>query len=290
MNHETVEDDPYLNTLHDSAIAGDIADLGGGYWLAAPLRLVSMSSGEAVLVLGCAPRSVVASIFAAKVFCTGVARFIVAPNFHIRAVTDVLQSVDCWLGPAEPLQTWTDKVIAEHQRRFSTPQELSVDSLEIYAPDVYQAESRVGRWIAAAQASRPMTRPRLCRPLAQYTRAFDRPYYLGDFGYRDGALVLRRSVQIDYKLTGRLRFGFDQMLDTRRSAVLTEDTELCSLQLRYDLPKPEARLMSLGWLSSEAPHSKVFQFHNALRPLLVDVLARLSIVLQSSSRGGDDSP
>ncbi len=102
------------------------------------------------------------------------------------------------------------------------------------------------------------------------------PIILVSFEYRQGLLTLRRSAQVGFELTRRLRFGLDELLNAPRSAGVFLDAVSCSLDLRYPLPEPESRVLSLGW-PEPAIGRDIHRFHRAVLPVLVDVFRRLSI-------------
>lgn len=267
-------EDPYRTVIDDLNLIGDVVDTGGGFWIAAPLRLVDTNDPEMLLVFGGAPKEVVQAIFGARVECAATARFVRRAHLRSTAVTlDAVQSVDAWLGFAEPLAAWTQRSISFYVRQFSPLEVTSADALEIYAPDLYRDQRKVGRWMSASEIHHTLPEPRLCRPRAVHARTFDRPYYLGLFDYQHDDLVLRRSAQVSYEVSRRLRFGLDDRLKTARTATLSVGEEICFLDLRYALPEPENRVLALGWPGAGTTRA----FHRAVMPAVLHALRRLSI-------------
>lgn len=265
----------YRPILDDLRNIGDLADLGGGFWIGTPSRLVEMSDPELLLVIGGAPTRAIETAFGARVESAAAARFVRRTQIN-RSALECLQRVAIWLGSPEPLPDWTRRVVSAHERRLSNPEETSADALEIYVPDIFRDQRKQGRWMRAADIRQPFAQLRLCRPRASFAAAWDRPYYLGLFGYRQGGLTLKRSAPVSYDLTRRLRFGLDEQLQVRRSAGIRVDGDTCTLDLRYPLPEPESRVLSLSW---PAPDGKeqAYRFHAAALPTLIDVFRSLYI-------------
>lgn len=273
-------DDPYRQVLTSLSAIGDLADLGGGFWTTAPLRLVETPDLEHFVVVGGAPLEVVETLLVARVQSAGAGRFVRRAGVTLSAVAqDTIQSVENWLGYPESLAAWTDRAISFYRDRLSSSQETGADALEIYAPDIYRDRRRQGRWMPAIEIRNPLPELRLCRPHSARGRNYNTPYYLGDFEYHSGALFLRRSVQVTHEVSRRLRFGLDEKLRAPRAAGLSSGGDLCVLDLPYALPEPESRVLALGWTPSNAKLRALHYFHVAAKPLLAWVCQRLSIRL-----------
>lgn len=282
----SAEDDDIAGlTLEAMATMGDVLNTGGGFRLAAPLRLVSCAESEHCLVLGGVPRESLERHIRSPLILAGVSRFIRAPHTASRTSPSA-QPIDLWLGVAEPIRSWTEQVLATHRERFSPPEETSADQLEVYAPDIIRQQRGSGFWYPASQIQRPLPGPRLCRPLPAFARAWAKPHYVGLFDYKGGVLVLRQSTLLELETSRRLQFGFDQLLQVPRSVPLRISAETCALDLRFGLPMPEARILSLGWqhrpLRPQTRH--LWTFHSAAAPFLCRALRRLGI--NSTSRSG----
>jgi hypothetical protein len=162
---------------------------------------------------------------------------------------------------------------------MSRPEEFSADQLENYAPDLLREQRRLGGWISATEVSRAPSGTRLCRPLPAYARTYDRPHYLGTFSFKAGGLVLRQSVRTEFEVAQRLPFGFDEMLKTPRETPVTLHSSFLTLDLRYALPLPERRILSLGWqyrpVRPETRHQ--WMFHRAALPFILHAFRRVGI-------------
>jgi hypothetical protein len=272
------------NALERMGLAGDVFDTGGGFWVGTPFRLVGQNEGAPVLVAGGLPNAVVNEATGAAPISAGVARFCAVPSATLTEKLQThVQSIDTWLGTVEPLREWTESTLAKHEQGMAADQDLSADQLEVYAPDVFEAQKQKGRWMPIRQASRALKGVRLCRPLSRFARDWDRPHYLAHFGTRSGLNAIIRSAPVSYNTTVRLRFGLDQILAAPRTAIVTVGTDTCEWEPPYGLPAPEARVLALGWPAHSAPNRHVFS--NLALPLFEHAFRRLSIEL-IQRRGG----
>jgi hypothetical protein len=273
-------DDVVSLTLTTMAELGDAGNIGGGFWLAAPLRFISSSETDDLLVVGGIPREPVERATGCPLILAGVSRFILSSDVRNRAfLAPSLQPIDAWLGPVEPIASWTEDVLIAHRARFSAPEEVGADQLEIYAPDIARQQRSSGPWLPAYHIARALPGPRLCRPLQAFARAWARPHYLALFDYKGGALTLRQTALVEYDISRRLQFGFDQLLQTPRTVTVAVAGETCTLDLRFGLPTPEARILSLGWqrwpIRPQTRHLRTF--HAAAVPFVGHALRRLGI-------------
>ena len=91
---------------------------------------------------------------------------------------DLLHPIDGWLGHADPLGDWTEATLQQHKERLSIDMDISLDQLEIYAPEIFQDQRKSGRWMRSTQIGRPLEGLRLCR-LQSHGRTFG-AHTLGD--------------------------------------------------------------------------------------------------------------
>jgi hypothetical protein len=277
----SAEDDDVVGaTLDAMATMGDVMNTGGGFRLAAPFRLVSCEESEDRLALGGVAREPLELHIGSPLILAGVSRFIRTPHTASRvSAPPSAQPIDLWLGVADPIRSWTEKVLVTHRERFSPPEEISADQLEVYAPDIVRQQRGSGFWHPASQIHRPLPGPRLCRPLPGFARAWAKPHYLGLFDYKGAELVLRQTALLEFETSRRLQFGFDQLLQVPRSVPLRIGAETCTLDLRFALPMPEARILSLGWQHRPVrPQTRhLWTFHAAAAPFVCHVLRRLGI-------------
>lgn len=264
-------------TLEQMEAIGDVADTGSGQWLAAPVRLVALEGGSRCLLVGAAPIPAVHHTLGMPPTCAGTSRFVRASVFEAQGNEELVVSVDGWLGHQQPLAAWTAQVLSHHEDRMDTVEGLSAEHLELYAPDVIQAQRRTGRWIAAGQIGRSLDGPRLCRPQNRYAKIWDRPFYLAHFGFKEDALTLRRAVPVYHDLTLRLRFGLDTMPKTPRRVSIVRQRETFWMDHPLVLPQPEARAYALGWKQAAQDNPDRLTFHADAMPFVVHALRRLAV-------------
>jgi hypothetical protein len=212
-------------------------------------------------------------------YCSGVGRFIAQASLkrssnHLALVNPV----ETWLGPSDPLPLWTANILSACAKRLSAPDEIDADQLEVYAPDIMRRQRRPTPWVAASHISHALPELRICRPLAAHARSWNWPHYLGAFNFAHGGLRLRQSVSLDLDVSARLRFGFDQLLGSPRTASIAIQRDCCVLDVRFGLPAPESKIKSLGWSESERSDSRhLTTFHLSSLPFIQEGLNRLAI-------------
>lgn len=282
--HSPLTPDICTLTLEQMETIGDVARIGSGQWLGAPLRIVGTKDGFHNLIVGATPAQSVRRLLGVPPTCAGTSRFVSAAVFKAQGNEEMLVSVDDWFGPEKPLATWTSQVLAHHENRM-TNVELSAELLELYAPDLMQAHGRTGRWVAARHISRPLDGPRLCRPLDRYAQKWDRPFYLAHFGFKDGALTLRRTAPVSRDLTLRLCFGIDIVLQTPRRALMVRHRDTFWMDRPLMLPRPEARIYALGWKHAAQDSPDRLTFHVNAMPFVVHAFQRVAVTPTITSGG-----
>jgi hypothetical protein len=203
-----------------------------------------------------------------------------APDNEDRAV-----SVAGWLGHPQALAGWTANALAHHESRMETVEGLPAEHLEVYAPDVLEAQRRTGRWIPAGQIGRSLNGPRLCRPKDRYAWNWNRPFYLAHFGFEDGALTLRRTAPFSRDLALRLCFGFDILLQTPRRVSIVRQRDRFWMNRPVVLPEPEARVYALGWKDLAKDNPDRLTFHADAMPFVLHAFQGLAIVPTIKSEG-----
>lgn len=175
--------------------------------------------------------------------------------------------------------------MATHDSRMEQSHGLSVEQLELYAPDILRSQQRTGRWIPAGHVGRAIDGVRLCRPRGAFARSYSRPHFLARFDFKDGALSLRSSVPIAHELTLRLRFGLDLLLNAPRRISITASALTFTIERPSALPDPENRVYALGWSDPTADEpSERLTFSNCAMPFVLHALRRLSITPHIAQR------
>jgi hypothetical protein len=152
------------------------------------------------LVAGGIPNESLRAFVGQEFACAGTARFLMLPQLQRNAqLRPYLQSVDVWLGQDESLRPWTERFLRSYELRLTSSNDAVAEQLEIYAPDLFDARHKKGRWMPASQLTRSLPDVRLCRPLVTFTREWSRPYYLAQFAVKAGTPVVVRSADIPFE-------------------------------------------------------------------------------------------
>ena len=275
---QTAESDVCTSTLERMHVLGDAADVSRGQWIATPLRIIALDGVSDCMVVGSAPIAALKHNHGLPIACAGVSRFTSTKSLTKAENRAIVQSMDDWLGPSTPLSAWTAQVLASHVSRMEPLHGLSVEQLELYAPDILRSQGRTGRWIPAGHVGRVIDGVRLCRPRGAFARSYSRPHFLACFDFKDGAPSLRSSVSIAHEVTLRLRFGLDLLLNSPRRISITASALSFAIERPSPLPDPENRVYALGWsdLTADEPSERL-TFSNSAMPFVLHALQRLSI-------------
>ena len=272
------------NVLHRLGMIGDIIKLGGGFWVPGPIRIlrVTDSGDNALLVIGGVPFETLETKFAERMSCVGCARFLCPDHAKLQRleVEHELQSVQDWLGgPSENLPTWTKRVFRSLVAHMSPASDLEADDCEIYAPDDIPGKPNRGNWVPIKEFSVVPTGPRLCRPPLGMVAIYDRPTYLTELRNDSGRAVFHRLAQVPTDIRVRLMFGFEQMRGVKRNVIFKVIGQICRINIPFNLPDPESRILAFGWPVSKDSQGRpnIFDFSSNLMPFLIQVLTRLNI-------------
>lgn len=211
-----VVDDLVLTTLHALARIGDCAHLGRGYYLASPVRLVTLPSGGA-LVIGGLPTREVNARTGISAGWAGIARAL-PPSIDPPVQSNIpRQDLHAWSNlPTAPLGEWTASILKGAADRGIRTAGIETATFEVYTPRFQRAQQQKNRWIQATRwRDDPLARTNwwLCR-----SRVAPRRFWLA---YPDGALnglTFSREQRIEYTQVRRLMYGLDQLAESPISA------------------------------------------------------------------------
>ncbi|MCA7082378.1 hypothetical protein K7G19_02040 [Cupriavidus sp. DB3] len=268
-----------MAVLNSLAALGDMVRLDGGRWLVSPPYAVRANHGLAVL-LGGGPLEALPGILSGHAIVAGRIRLTKLSECEANGGTVPLLDAKEWIGaPAEGLQTWCDRFIAESARRLT---DAPGDMGEVY---IYRRRE----WVSIAnlpfcESSKlsPDTASKLerrglvlCRtPIGQSAS-----YFLGRFARGR----IGRLVAIAASDARRLRFGLDatDSLPLRVEAVARQG--LVRLRLPRRLPEREAKALLLGWIQAEAREAAGIEHHvfpAPVFPIVRNALEGLYIVVE----------
>lgn len=266
--------------LDSLALLGDIVSIGNGFWIPGPTTVVELDGVSHLMMTGGLPAQIARTHFGTAVTSAAAFRFMPRrPVLSTSSNVDLLQSIDGWLGHADPLRDWTEATLQQHKERLSIDMDISVDRLEIYTPEIFRDQRKSGRWMRATQIGRPLEGLRLCR-IQSHGRSFVPQHFLATFHFGAGTLTVGRSSHVPGDVSRRLRFGLDSLLETPRRVSIVIDGKQVSFDNSISLPDPEARVLSLAWRNLRTPEddSELHHFHSNALPLISRALSRVSIV------------
>jgi hypothetical protein len=266
--------------LNSLAALGDVVSVGNGFWIPGPSTFVELDGINHLMVTGGLPAQIARTSFGPPLTSAAAFRFV--PRRAVLSTSsnmDLLQSIDGWLGHADPLREWTAAILQQHNARLSIDMNIGVDQLDVYVPEIFRDQRKSGRWMGATQIGRPLDGLRLCR-LRSGARVFGSPHFLATFHFNAGTLTLGRSARVAPDVSRRLRFGLDAVLGTPRQVSIAIDSALFTFDNSISLPEPEARVISLAWRCLQTPDddSEMHYFHPIALPLISRALARVLIV------------
>ena len=99
------------SALQALAEIGDVVTVGGGYWLATPLRLIELPGADGLLVLGSDPADVVASKPGLRPTAAGSDALSQASLKRSSNHLALVNPVETWSGPSDPLPLWTANIL-----------------------------------------------------------------------------------------------------------------------------------------------------------------------------------
>lgn len=225
-------DEVLRDLLDDLAMLGDVAELGRGYWLPAPGRLVRLPSTGRMLLVGGPPSRALQEDFRAILTPAGLLRiFSVMPASHPFGA----QSFDNWLGrPAEPLADWTARVLRDTPM---VPFESATVRFEGYTPAAAAPETpQFLRWRDVD------TRLPGGRHLVRSRTLFGYTYVLADVD--GGRVTAIGELGPDAGATRRLMYGLDARAERPVIIRSRRITATIELELRSALPPPELRVLA----------------------------------------------
>jgi hypothetical protein len=272
-----VESEKVLGVLKDLRDIGDVADIDGGRWIATPARAIVLADDVPILAVGAWPPA------APFLNVVGVGRYLTDQRSKALA-HPLITSVNSWLGSVDSLADWTQRFMTVRGRELADVN-TSARDLESYAPDHFKAIGKLGRWIALDGITAPPEGLRLCRPRLERSRQFDRPYFLCTLGIVSSEVIVRKSIQVDYASTRRLRYGLDVRLDARRTLSATELDEGITVDIPNDWPAEEGKALRLGAPLSSTSVVTSYQFPRVALHFLEMAARRLGVSISVKKAG-----
>ncbi|MEI9887750.1 MAG: hypothetical protein WDN08_14855 [Rhizomicrobium sp.] len=252
---------------------GDVAHVGDGYWLPAPTRFIEVEGSKKCLLIGGSPYHSLFSQSRWELTSYVACRFV--PREKVRQLECEIESLDSWLPPERELGKWLKDAFARLRRSLQPDHDVEIQHAEIYAPDLLRSQKKSGYWITPDDFNDPSQELRLFRSKPGKGWEFSRQYYVGAFARRQGVLTLSKSAKVNRDDAARIRFGWDLQCNACRKVVAKLSDRVFDIEMKFTLPVPESKILSLGWQR----HSKeqVLRFEISALPFVRAAFARLHI-------------
>jgi hypothetical protein len=262
----------------------DVQNLGRGYFLPTPLRLLELPSGD-VLVIGAVPTLAAQKVLGTKLRSAGLARVseIGTLPIALKNNSDAWQSLRNWLGIESSLENWIEKYLAAALKDLRASSS-EIGAFEVYFPERMEKKPHHFRWCEGKSWAGRSDRLYLCRS-ADKNRG--RSYWLGLLARDQDIVRMVKETELESnKDIIRLLYGFDLLAKVPVTAEIEADATGGRLQLSSLLPKEERRLLvALAVDTSPAPDKLplTFRFENRWREDIERNLSSLGIELRGQS-------
>lgn len=213
---------------------GDFINLGHGYWLPAPLRLVELPTKH-VLVFGALDTRALSRALHLPISRVGLARAV--PEASRWATTLPEEEFAMWRGEVPELRSWTERL------RYSASKSLQSSAQGFTDFDVYAAETQADaaqyfRWIRVDALRVVPVHPVLCRSSAR-----PRSYWFGQIREVRAQRVLAGESPVPSENVRPLMYRLDLLAGRATCATVEESRAGSELTLRSWLPPAERRLL-----------------------------------------------
>ncbi len=275
--------DPLRRVLDALNDLRDVCDLGKGYWLPCPVRLIQLPDGG-VLVVGGANRLQLSALLKADVTSTWIARTLkqlTMPN-HLASSVTMLQTFESWIGEdTGDLASWTNRVLQWGKSELGASAS-EVGSFEVYAPWLRPKVPQFFRWVRSEDLTKAPEIV-LCRSAAG--RWGPRNYWLGSLLFRGGKAILEKESDLRPNDVRRLQFGLDMQHKAPTRVTTSRKGPDIMITLRSWLPPEERRLLlALARDVSAVPgrFPLTFQVAEKLSKNVLRLLEKLHIAIDRS--------
>ncbi|MEK8018831.1 MAG: hypothetical protein VSS75_018310 [Candidatus Parabeggiatoa sp.] len=228
---ETDSDAPIRRVLEQLKQVGDVAELGNGYWLPTPLRLVRLPNGKILLIGGMDTKSL-QTRFGKMVQPSGFVRSVQSNDTtHFEREDIHWQGFEDWVGEAETdICTWTRNLLDEARQRLN-PSASDLTDFEVYMPRLCKTNLQYYRWIQAQKLAFAPKDIVLCRFKQTFVT-----YYLGLLtGEKPVRLQRESRVEQDIEIR-KLLYGLDALAQ-------------CSTNAKFELlDEKQGKLIFRSWL------------------------------------------
>jgi hypothetical protein len=265
----------------------DVAHLGKGYCLPAPIRLVRLPDEEnaaaptMALVIGGLP-----TLDAERHLRTPLETVALLRMAQVKALpAEIREDQRCWqpwhrwLGrPPGSLAEWLSELQTEKRSQLRDASS-EAGSFEIYLPRRFRG-GQCRRWVADADWDGDPEALHLCRRGGHGT---PRRYWLAMLGRTPAGARVEREAPVPRALAPRLLYGLDAQAGSTVPAEVTNCEAECALRLFNPLPREEKRgLLALAgpYAGFIGPPPWTFRFGRRWLAVITDILSGLGVAPQ----------
>jgi len=261
----------------------EVANLGKGYWLPTPLRLVRLPSSQ-ILLIGGMDTKTLRSHFGNRVYAsTGLARRIKTTDEAMCLVKEGIewQRFEDWLGEDTDadLQTWTTGLL-EKAKKGLKPSGSEITEFDVYLPKLRDKKDwQNRRWVPAQQLTSIPEEIVLCRRRLKQTFT----YYFGLLKGKNPVRLFSEN-KLDSKIERcKLLYGLDMRYNcsSRVEFEHYNDNE-DKLIFRNWLPASQRRLLLAVGYEVHEKLPLVYQFSKIYREDIFEHIQKLGIQIEYS--------
>lgn len=274
------EKNPLRHILEQLEQIKDVANLGRGYWLPTPLRLVRLPSSQ-ILLIGGMDTKTLQSRFGNRVYVyTGLARQIETTDEAMCLVKAGIewQCFEDWLGEDTDidLRTWTTHLLEKAKKHLKSSGS-EITEFDIYAPNLCKTHLQNFRWVSTKRLSATFNKEIvLCR--------LKNGYYLGQLKGENPVCLASeiRLNQLDQNVElCKLLYGLDLLYDrpTHVEFEHCNDNE-DKLIFRNWLPTSQQRLLRAVGHEVHGKLPLVYQFLRIYREDIFQHIQKLGIQIE----------
>ncbi|MDI6879228.1 MAG: hypothetical protein QMC95_13535 [Desulfitobacteriaceae bacterium] len=265
---------------------GDAVEVGNGYWLPTPMRLVQPPVQDKVLVVGGLATADLSMMLGINIKISGFARHIERSALPENIIRDESwwQSYEDWVGDIPGnLCDWTKSVL-DQARLALRPSASNFDNFEVYVPSRRAGTIQFFRWVSLSKLKQIIDMPShdlmLCRFKSKRPHSTSSNFWLGIVDF-DG---LKKEAPVFAPNVRRLMYGLDLLNGAPTHVVWKLDG---IIDLRSRLPHEELRLaMAIGVDVSPRPGRLPirFMFQPEWQDTVTCALNRLGVNVDGEER------
>jgi len=277
--------DPLRRVMEALRDLRDLADLGRGYWLPAPLRFVRLPTGDA-LAIGGLSTEMVSEAVGIPFAQSSLARWIREsdlPPVLVRE-TERWQDYSQWLGPVvTDLREWTRRQLQDAERDLQTSGS-NLTNFEVYSPGLKSAQLQHFRWLRASELPSVPRGIVLCRSEGG---RFGGPiaHWFGRIARHRDVQICEKECRVEPEDVRLIQYGLDLLAGSPTRIEHRRTVGGFEITFKNWLPPGERRLLTALARDLSPRHGRLpgrFAFTSQWSDLIFERLGRLGVRLSES--------